>query len=66
MKQDKTNGYNVNVFMSTKIRIDNAIGMFEADSKGNALTVRKSGNGAIIPFQKKYVGKKAVVFIIKE
>jgi len=64
MKQRKINGYNLNVFMSTKVRIDDAIGMFEADSKGQPLTVRKSGNGAVIPFLKRYTGKKAIVFIV--
>jgi hypothetical protein len=59
-------GYNVNVFMSSKIRIDNAIGMFTADAKGKPLEIKKSGNGAVIPFLKRYIGKKAIVFIIGE
>ena len=54
----------VDVLMSNKIRIDNAIGMFTADSKSNGLTVRKSGNGAVIPFLKRYTGKKVVVFVV--
>ena len=58
-------GYNINVFMSSKIRVDNAIGMYSADSKGKPLTVKKSGNGAVIPFLKRYTGKKAIIFIIK-
>lgn len=63
---DKTKGYNLNVFMSSKIRIDNAIGMFTVDSKKEPLKVKKSGNGAVIPFLKRYTGKKAVVFIINK
>ncbi len=59
-------GYNVNVFMSGKIRIDNATGMFTADAKGKPLEIKKSGNGAVIPFLKRYIGKKAIVFIIGE
>jgi len=58
--------YNINVFMSNKIRIDNAVGMFEADSKGNPLKIKKSGNGAVIPFLKRYIGKKAIVFVVKD
>ncbi len=50
--------------MSNKIRIDNALGMFTADSKGDALKIKKSGNGAVIPFLKRYVGKEVVVFVI--
>jgi hypothetical protein len=65
MKRSTEKGYNVNVLMSSKIRIDNAIGMFTADSKGKPLTVKKSGNGAVIPFLKRYTGKKAIVFVIK-
>ena len=57
-------GRNVNILMSNKIRIDNAVGMFTVDSKSNELTVRKSGNGAIIPFLKRYIGKKVVVFVV--
>ena len=63
MKKEKP--YNINVLMSSKIRIDNAIGMFTADSKGNPLTVKKSGNGAVIPFLKRYIGKKVVVFAVE-
>ncbi|MBN1156268.1 hypothetical protein JXA85_01505 [Candidatus Woesearchaeota archaeon] len=55
----------VDVLMSNKIRIDNALGMFTADSKSKALTVRKSGNGAVIPFLKRYIGKKVVVFVVE-
>lgn len=65
MKKNTDKGYNVNVLMSSKIRIDNAIGLFTADSSGEPLTVKKSGNGAVIPFLKRYIGKKAVVFVIK-
>ena len=65
-KKDTSQGYNVNVFMSSKIRIDNAIGMFEGDSKGEQLKVKKSGNGAVIPFLKRYIGKKVVVFVIDD
>ncbi|MBI2666756.1 hypothetical protein HYX13_04040 [Candidatus Woesearchaeota archaeon] len=59
-------GYNLNVFMSSKIRIDNAIGMFETDSTGKELLVKKSGNGAAIPFLKRYIGKKVAVFVIND
>jgi hypothetical protein len=62
-KKDASQGHNINVFMSSKIRIDNAIGMFEGDSKGKPLKVKKSGNGAVIPFLKRYIGKKVVVFV---
>lgn len=62
----KNKGYNVNVFMSSKIRIDNAIGMFSTYSKRDNLLVKKSGNGAVIPFLKRYVGKKAIVFILNK
>ena len=62
MKKEKS--YNMDILMSSKIRIDNAIGMFSVDSKGKNLEVRKSGNGAVIPFLKRYIGKKAIVFII--
>ena len=61
----KEKGYNINVFMSTKIRIDNAIGMFESNSAGGDLIVKKSGNGAVIPFLKRYIGKKVVVFVVE-
>lgn len=57
-------GYNLNVFMSSKVRIDDVIGMFEADAKGDRLTVKKSGNGAVIPFLKRYLGKRVVVFVV--
>ncbi len=60
----KEKGYNVNVLMSSKIRVDNAIGMFTANSKGKPLKIKKSGNGAVIPFLKRYTGKKAVVFVL--
>ena len=63
-KMKKKGGYNINVLMSNKIRIDNAIGMFTADSKGQPLKVKQSGNGAVIPFLKRFKGKKAVVFIM--
>lgn len=67
MTKTKTNkGYDVNVFMSSKIRIDDAIGMFTADSKGQPLKVKSSGNGAVIPFLKRYTGKKAIVFIMNK
>jgi len=62
-KSDK--GYNVNVLMSSKIRIDNAIGMFTSDSKGDPLTVKKTGNGGMIPFLKRYNGKKEIVFVVE-
>ncbi len=66
MKKAKTKNesYNVNVLMSSTIRIDNAIGMFTADSKGYPLIVKKTGNGAMISFLKRYIGKKAIVFIV--
>lgn len=64
MKKKKEEGYNVNALMSTKVRIDNAIGMFSGDSRGDSLRVKKSGNGAVIPFLKRYIGKKVVVFVI--
>ena len=60
----KEKGYNINALMSTKVRIDNAIGMFSGDAKGSPLTVKKSGNGAVIPFLKRYIGKKVVVFVV--
>lgn len=59
-------GYNINVLMSSKIRIDNAIGMFETDATGEPLRVKKSGNGAVISFLKRYIGKKVVVFTIED
>lgn len=62
----KTKPYNVDVLMSSKIRVDNAIGIFTADSKGEPLRVKKSGNGAVIPFLKRYIGKKVVVFVIDD
>lgn len=65
-KQTREKGYNVNALMSTKIRIDDAIGMFETDSKGKPLEVKKSGNGAVIQFLKRYVGKKVVVFVLNK
>ena len=58
--------YNLNVFMSSKFRVDNAVGVFTADSKGDALKVKKSGNGAVIPFLKRYTGKKVVVFVVNK
>ncbi len=64
--EKKEKGYNVNALMSAKIRIDNAIGMFTGDSKGDPLTVKKSGNGAVIPFLKRYMGKKVIVFVIND
>ena len=57
-------GYSINVLMSSKIRIDNAIGMFSADATGKPLKVKKSGNGAVIPFLKRYTGKKVIVFVV--
>ena len=57
-------GYNIDVLMSSKIRIDDAIGMFESDSSGKVLKVKKSGNGAIIPFLKRFIDKKVVVFVV--
>lgn len=57
-------GYNIDVLMSSKIRIDGAIGMFETNSKGDPLTVKSSGNGAVIPFLKRYIDKKVVVFVV--
>ncbi len=69
MKKENKNGnqegYNLNVFMSSKVRIDNAVGMFTADSKGKPLEVKKSGNGAVIPFLKRYTGKQVVVFVVE-
>lgn len=62
----KEKGYNVNVFMSSKIRVDNALGMFSADAKGEPLKVKKSGNGAVIPFLKRYIGKKVIVFVVND
>jgi len=65
-KKQKERGYNINVLMGSKVRIDNAIGIFETDSKSNQLRVKKSGNGAVIQFLKRYIGKKVVVFVIDE
>ncbi len=59
-------GYNLDVLMSTKIRIDNAIGMFSTDAAGKNLRVKPSGNGAVIPFLKRYTGKKVIVFVVKD
>ena len=59
-------GYNMDVLMSTKLRIDNAIGLFETNSGGAELKVKKSGNGAVIPFLKRYVGKKVIGFVINK
>ncbi len=64
--KNKEKGYNINVFMSNKIRMDNAIGMFTADAKSKPLKVKKSGNGGIIYFLKKYIGKKVIVFVIND
>lgn len=66
MPKNVQKGYNLNVYMSNKIRIDNAEGMFSADSKGDKLVVKKSGNGAVIPFLKRHIGKKVVVFVIND
>ena len=43
------------VLMSRKVRIDNALGMFTVDSRSRELEVKKSGNGAVIPFLKRYI-----------
>jgi len=56
--------HKVNIVMSKSIRIDNAIAVFDSDAKGEPLTIKKSGNGAAIPFLKRFIGKKAVVFVI--
>jgi len=58
-------GYNINVLMDSEIKIKNAIGVFTVDSKGKPLRITKSGNGAVISFLKRYLGKKAVVFVVK-
>lgn len=63
-KEKKDLSYNVNVLMSSNIRIDDAIGMFTVDSAGKQLTIKRSGNGAVIPFLKRYIGKKVVVFVV--
>ncbi len=65
MAKSKEKAYNVDVLLGNRIRIDNAIGMFAADAKGSPLTVRKSGNGAAIPFLKRYTGKKVIVFVVE-
>ncbi len=59
------NSRRLDVLMSSKVRIDNAIGMFTADSQGKPLKIKKSGNGAAIPFLKRYTGKNVVVFVVK-
>lgn len=64
-KEKPERGYNVDVLLGNKIRIDNAIGMFSVDAKGSPLTARKSGNGAAIPFLKRYIGKKVIVFVVE-
>jgi hypothetical protein len=64
--EKKEHGYDINVIMDSKIRIDNAIGVFECDSKGDPLVVKSSGNGAVIPFLKRYTGKKVVVFVVND
>ncbi|MFA5141672.1 MAG: hypothetical protein WC471_01725 [Candidatus Woesearchaeota archaeon] len=66
MKEKITQGYNLDVLMSSKIRIDHALGMFTTDAKGESLSVKKSGNGAVIPFLKRYIGKNVVVFVIND
>ena len=48
------------------IKINNAIGMFEADASGNPLIIKRSGNGAVIPFLKRYIGKRVIVFVIRD
>lgn len=63
LKNDRP--YNMNVFMQKRIRVENAIGVFTVDSKGDPLEIKKSGNGAIIPFLKRYIGKKAIVFVVE-
>ena len=65
-KNENQKAYDLNIFMSSKVRIDNAIGMFTADSKGQPLEIKKSGNGAVIPFLKRYTGKHVIVFVIDE
>ena len=65
-KTQNNTGNNLNIFMSSKIRIDNALGMFTADAKGKPLEIKKSGNGAAIPFLKRYTGKHVVVFVIND
>ncbi len=66
MAKRKEKAYNVDVLLGNRIRIDNAIGMFAADAKGSPLTVRKSGNGAAIPFLKRYMGKRVIVFVVDD
>ena len=48
------------------IKINNTIGMFEADASGNPLIIKRSGNGAVIPFLKRYIGKRVIVFVIRD
>ncbi len=47
-----------------RLLLDNVAGIFETDSKSQALKVKEFGNGAMIPFSKKWLGKRVVVLVM--
>ncbi|MBI2040739.1 MAG: DUF2080 family transposase-associated protein [DPANN group archaeon] len=49
-----------------RLLLNNVAGIFETDAKGAALKVKEFGNGAMIPFSKKYLGKRVVVLVVEK
>ena len=48
----------VELTTQNRLLLDNVVGIFETDSKGKPLYVKQFGNGAMVPFSKKYLFKK--------
>ncbi len=58
--------HNIELAIQNKILLNNIFGIFETDSKNKSLIVKKFGNGAMIPFSKKYLGKRVVVLVVEK
>mgnify|MGYP001457112770 CR=1 FL=1 len=64
IEQTSTKTQKLELVTQNKLLLNNVTGIFETDSKGQALKVKEFGNGAMIPFSKKWLDKRVVVLVM--
>ncbi len=56
----------VELIGQNRMLLNNVEGIFETDASGQALKVKEFGNGAMIPFYKRWLGKRVVVLVVNK
>ena len=63
-EQTATKTQKLELLTQNRLLLNGVTGIFETDSKGQTLKVKEFGNGAMIPFSKKWLDKRVVVLVM--